>query len=81
VKITEETDYPSAKPSRSDRDAEAGGLPFHLRIPRWCDNASIKISGRVSFLQPRPGRILTVAGPITPDRKWKDGDTVTLQLP
>ncbi|TWT84705.1 hypothetical protein CA13_61850 [Planctomycetes bacterium CA13] len=75
VTIVEETDYPfrdtvrftvsTIKPTR---------FPLHLRIPAWCENASIEINGQKT-LSPKASTMAVL------DRVWKADDTVTLRLP
>ena len=76
VGLSQETDYPNSghvvfrvTPSR---EAE---FAVRLRIPRWCRNATIRINGEGSVAVP-PG-----ADPYEIRRKWKAGDTVTLEMP
>lgn len=56
---------------------EAGTLPWllALRIPAWCDEVSIDINGRSL------GAVHTEAGYAIIERRWKEGDRVTLELP
>ncbi len=76
ARITEETDYPF-----SDRVAlkfsltKAATFPLYLRIPRWCENATIKINSRTVQVKAKPLSFIVV------NRRWVDGDTITLQLP
>jgi hypothetical protein len=76
VTLSQETDYPSS-----------GHVVFHVtpskeavfaiqpRIPRWCRNATIRINDK------DPVAIPYAANPFEIRRKWKAGDTVTLELP
>jgi DUF1680 family protein len=76
VTISQETDYPSSgrvvirvAPSRE------AAFPLRLRIPRWCDSASVRINdGTPTFFRrgADPGEIRRV---------WRAGDTVTLDMP
>jgi DUF1680 family protein len=50
-------------------------FPLYLRVPGWCENASVTVNGRRSEAAARPGKYLRL------EREWKSGDVVTLQLP
>ncbi|MBI4323965.1 MAG: glycoside hydrolase family 127 protein [Chloroflexi bacterium] len=76
VKIIEETDYPfSDTVTLRISAAKTVDFPLYLRIPRWCDKPAVKINGRRLSLKGRPLSYAVI------QRAWKDGDTVTLQLP
>ncbi len=89
VKIAEETDYPfnetiTLKISFAPAEGERAGVrgqprttkfPLYLRIPRWCEQASLKINGKSARAKAGPLSYIVV------NREWKNGDTVTLQLP
>jgi len=76
VRISEETDYPfsdevkfrivSAKPVR---------FPLYLRLPRWCDEPTVRVNGKKLPLKAPPLSYAVI------EREWKEGDTVTLTLP
>jgi hypothetical protein len=76
VRITEETDYPFsediafkiATPSKTK-------FPLYLRVPRWCEQAALKVNGKTVKVNAKPQSFIVV------DREWNDGDTVTLGLP
>ncbi len=76
VKIAEETDYPFGDTINLHVATEkAVNFALYLRIPRWCEKAALKINGKA---------VKMTAGPLSfavIDRVWKNGDTVTLQLP
>ena len=45
-------------------------------MPHWATNGFfVKINGKVKKIKAEPGSYLTIS------RKWKDGDTVELQMP
>ncbi|TWT55493.1 beta-L-arabinofuranosidase domain-containing protein [Allorhodopirellula solitaria] len=75
VTIVEETDYPFRDTVRFTLSTEEPvRFPLRLRIPHWCENASIEINGDPA---PSPARgTMAVL-----ERVWKTGDTVTLRLP
>ncbi|AWI10449.1 beta-L-arabinofuranosidase domain-containing protein [Ereboglobus luteus] len=79
VKITEDTRYPMDDTIRftvrfADDATGAVAFPLHLRIPGWCENASITVNGAPVFAAPAGG-IAVVS------RAWSDGDCVELRLP
>jgi DUF1680 family protein len=76
VTLSQETDYPntghvvlSVRPSRES----VFGL--RLRIPRWCREATVRINDEDPAAVPR------AANPYEIRRRWRDGDTVTLDMP
>jgi len=76
AKITETTDYPFSE-TISFRLALPTKVkfPLYLRVPRWCDAASVKINGQATGVKSKPLALLAL------NREWQDGDTVSLQLP
>jgi len=76
VKVAEETDYPfSDTVTLKMSIAQPVKFPLYLRIPRWCEGASVKVNGEA---------VPCVAKPLTYvklEREWKDGDAVSLRLP
>jgi hypothetical protein len=76
VRIIEETDYPfSDMITLKLALAKAAKFPLYLRVPRWCNAASVKISGQIADVKAKPLAFIVL------NRLWKDGDSVTLQLP
>ncbi|MFO7933827.1 MAG: glycoside hydrolase family 127 protein [Bacteroidales bacterium] len=49
-------------------------FPFHLRIPGWCDEATLSLNG--SLLRTEKGGNMAVI-----DRRWENEDVLELQLP
>ncbi len=78
VSIKEETEYPFEESIRftlnMGKNKGAVSFPFHLRIPAWCNAATIKINGTV--WQKVQGNQITKI-----NRDWKSGDVIELQLP
>jgi hypothetical protein len=77
VKLTAETQYPFEDTIRFRFGAEeAVTFPLYLRVPAWCQAPQVSINGT-------PQKIATVAAGkfLRLEREWKNGDTVTLQLP
>lgn len=76
VTITEETEYPFDGKVRLQLTlAEPTSFPLCLRIPGWAEGATVEIAGETSKPACQPGSVVEL------DRKWNDGDTVTLDLP
>ena len=48
---------------------------LRLRIPRWCREATVRINDEDPAAVPR------AANPYEIRRRWRDGDTVTLDMP
>ncbi|MBC9796346.1 beta-L-arabinofuranosidase domain-containing protein [Sinomicrobium weinanense] len=54
----------------------SGQFDLNVRVPQWATRGFfVKINGREKKFRTRPGSYLTIS------RKWKDGDTVALQMP
>lgn len=49
-------------------------FPFHLRIPAWCKQATVKINGKV-WQEAAGNQVVKV------ERTWQQGDVVELALP
>ncbi len=78
VNIKEETDYPFSEAIRfavsMEKRAKPVSFPLHLRIPAWCDSASVTVNG-VLRQKYKGGQIIII------DREWRSGDVVELNLP
>uniref|UniRef100_S0DDH3 Glycoside hydrolase family 97 protein n=2 Tax=termite gut metagenome TaxID=433724 RepID=S0DDH3_9ZZZZ len=48
---------------------------LRLRYPSWAKGATVSVNGKPQVVNAEPGSYITI------DRKWKDGDEVTLTLP
>ena len=53
---------------------EATTFPLVLRVPRWCENARIKVNGKMQAT-PKAGAFATI------NRRWQSGDRVEMTLP
>ena len=74
VTVAEATDYPFEPDVHLTVSvAKAARFPLQLRVPDWCDGATIAVNGQP---QPKPA-----AGWVTLDRTWADGDRVDLTFP
>lgn len=76
VEFIEKTNYPFDNTIHFTYKSDQPGLffPLHLRIPGWCDSATIEVNGGV-IRTPRAGQIVKLA------RSWNNNDEVTLTLP
>ena len=71
-----ETDYPWQGLVRvTVGETDGGAWTLSLRVPGWCDGASLRVNGRPWDAEPRPGSYTAI------DRSWRPGDTVELELP
>lgn len=76
VRIEAETNYPFEEQVRFTLKTDSAvSFPLYLRVPRWCQNASVHINGSALSLAPTPGKYVKIK------RVWHDGDTITLDLP
>lgn len=76
VRLVETTGYPfRAEVNFSLHTEGKVKFPLYLRIPAWVDKPEVSINGKSAAIE-NPG-----GGYIRIDRKWKDGDKVTLKLP
>jgi DUF1680 family protein len=75
VEIAQHTDYPrSGEVKLTVEPAEAAAFDLKLRIPDWCQHASVKVDGEE--LPATPGE----DGYVCLSRTWQPGDVVTLKL-
>jgi len=76
VRFTEETRYPFEEQVRFTlRADQAVTFPLYLRIPAWCNTATVSINGKRLSVKPVAGKYLRI------EREWKNKDAVTLNLP
>jgi DUF1680 family protein len=75
VQLTQETDYPWEGQVQIKMQ-KTPGKPFvlRLRIPQWCNKASIKINGRLNDIPVVAGEYLAL------QQNWKAGDVITLDM-
>ena len=75
IRLSEETDYPFRDTVKfTIRTSRQTRFPLYLRVPRWCELAAVSINGEPAA-QAKPLDYIRV------ERDWRDGDSVTLQLP
>lgn len=78
VSIQEKTNYPFEEEITFELniidDVEKVEFPIHLRIPEWCESATIKINNEV-WSQSEGNQLVKI------NREWESGDIVELILP
>jgi DUF1680 family protein len=75
VTVTQTTAYPKEDRTRISIIGN-GEFDLNVRVPHWATKGFfVKINGKAKKVQALPGSYLTLS------RKWKDGDTVELQMP
>jgi DUF1680 family protein len=75
IEISETTNYPFDELIRFTLKMDKKTtFAFHLRIPSWCQKASITINGK-KWNEPEGNTITAIS------REWADGDIVELSLP
>ncbi len=74
-KIEQKTNYPWDGNIHIDIESVPKDSVIHLRIPGWADTYSIQINGTPFAASSEPGTYVAV------QHKWKQGDTITLNLP
>ena len=76
IALTQRTDYPWDESIRITIDAApVDEVALMLRIPGWCDAASLRVNGEASDAP------LTPATYVELKRAWKAGDVIELTLP
>ena len=74
--LTQQTDYPWDECVRMSIDeAPADEVALMLRIPGWCDSASLSVNGEASDAPLAPGTYVELK------RAWKAGDIIELTFP
>ncbi|WP_316844874.1 beta-L-arabinofuranosidase domain-containing protein [Pedobacter psychrodurus] len=78
ITFKEETNYPFQESIKflltTDKKTKSVNFPFHLRIPSWCNEATVKINGTI-FQTSKGNQVVKIS------RDWKSGDVVELSLP
>lgn len=75
VQLTQQTDYPwDGEVNLSVETAQPATFTLRLRIPGWCQGATLQVNGQDTPLN-------AVNGYAQLQREWHAGDSVTLHLP
>jgi len=75
VKLVQTTDYPwDGAVKIAVESATKKPFAIHLRIPEWCDNATLTVNGEPVSALIKANTYATVS------RKWKKGDVIMLVL-
>ncbi|MFI2741869.1 beta-L-arabinofuranosidase domain-containing protein [Zhouia sp. PK063] len=75
VKVDETTNYPFDDEIHFEMSPEKSVIfDFKMRVPLWCNNASVKINGELVHTE-------MLNNMVSISRKWKKGDIITLKLP
>ncbi|MBL7106831.1 MAG: glycoside hydrolase family 127 protein [Phycisphaerae bacterium] len=76
VTVVEETNYPFDENIQLTLStAKPVSFPLYLRVPGWCKSPIVKVNGKAVSVKARPLSYILI------DRKWSDGDKVSLGLP
>jgi hypothetical protein len=76
VTISETTHYPfEERIAFKISAAQPVKFPLYLRVPKWTPSAAVRVNDQDVSIETHPPCYMVI------DRQWKDGDTVTLELP
>lgn len=76
VTLTERTDYPFEENITVTVGTESlVTFPLYIRIPSWCEDASVRINGRKVSADAEAGKYVRV------EREWRNGDVIEIRLP
>jgi DUF1680 family protein len=76
VKLVQTTDYPwEGAVSLTVEQASGKEFSLFLRIPEWCEGATVKVNGKATGLPAKADQYVEVR------RAWKRGDRVELTMP
>ncbi len=74
--LTQQTSYPwKGTVTLTVHGVKNAQFTLSLRVPQWCEGASIRVNGRPFDADTNPDGYARI------DRPWNDGDTVELTLP
>ena len=79
VKLVETTNYPFDDDVRISVSLPDGvdfaTFPLYIRVPKWCNSASVAINNAKLDVAPQPQKWVRV------ERKWKNGDEIVATFP
>ncbi|KZS38840.1 hypothetical protein AWE51_14760 [Aquimarina aggregata] len=76
LKLSQDTEYPWKGLVKITIDAcKSDAFNIQVRIPKWAVGSTLKVNGEDTNVNVNPGTFATIR------RKWKVGDTITLDMP
>ncbi len=76
VTLKQTTHYPFDENIKIEISASSPVIfPLYLRIPSWCEGATVTLNGNPVTVEAKPGSYIRL------ENKWKQGDVVELTLP
>ena len=82
VTIAEETHYPFEETiAFRVTSKKPVSFPLYLRVPAWCPSPEVVINGKREAALSKQAKTSAAKSFLRIDRKWKNGDVVTLKLP
>ncbi len=77
VTLKQTTNYPFDEHIKIEvSTSKNANFPLYLRIPHWCNNATVSINGK-----PVQSDSITASSYIRLENNWKNGDVIELTLP
>ncbi|HSN09476.1 MAG TPA: beta-L-arabinofuranosidase domain-containing protein [Hanamia sp.] len=76
VTLKQITNYPFDEHIKIEVNTDkAVTFPLYLRVPGWCNNATVSVNGKAVDVDPKAGSYIRL------ENDWKKGDVVELTLP
>ncbi|QCX37606.1 glycoside hydrolase family 127 protein [Aureibaculum algae] len=76
IKLTQDTEYPWKGLVKITIDeCKDSAFEIKVRIPKWAVGSTLKINGQEVNVEVKPATFATIS------RAWKEGDTITLDMP
>ena len=76
VSLKQITNYPFDDNIKIEVNTDkAVSFPLYLRVPGWCNNATVSVNGKAVNVDPKAGSYIRL------ENNWKKGDIVQLTLP
>ncbi len=76
VEICQRTHYPfDDQIELTIEPAQPVSFPLYLRVPGWCENATLELNGQTITVGAKPRQFIRI------QRRWQAGDKVVLKLP
>jgi hypothetical protein len=76
IRLDLDTDYPFDETVRiALQTPKPVRFPLTLRIPSWCEGATVTVNGRQLNAQMKPNSFVIL------ERQWNDGDLILLRMP